>query len=100
MLFGFAAGHLTWNQPTSFAVIWRWFSGVISVTIGDGFKARLEFVLEQVFKNHSDGGDHERRAFVARRLLQAAQRGVLSLEKLKSVAQEALLEAFRSSKSA
>jgi hypothetical protein len=75
-------------------------SGVISVTIGDGFKVRLEFVLEQVFKNHSDGGDHDSRAFVARRLLQAAQRGVLSLEKLKGVAQEALHEALQSSKSA
>jgi hypothetical protein len=70
------------------------------VTIGDGFKVRLEFVLEQIFKNHSDGGDHESRAFVAKRLLQAAQRGVLSLEKLKSIAQEALLEALQSSKSA
>lgn len=70
------------------------------MTIGDGFKVRLEFVLEQVFDNHSDGGDHESRAFVASRLLQAAQRGVLSLEKLKSVAQDALLEALRSPRSA
>ena len=72
----------------------------MSVTIGDGFKARLEFVLEQVFQDHSDGGDHERRAFVAGRLLQAAQRGVLSLEKLKGVAREALLEAVSVQKSA
>ena len=70
------------------------------MTIGDGFKVRLEFVLEQIFKDYSDGGDHERRAFVAKRLLQAAQRGVLSLEKLKSVARDALLEALQSSKSA
>lgn len=69
------------------------------MTIGDGFKARLEFVLEQVFQDHSDGGDHERRAFVAIRLLQAAQRGVLSLEKLKAVAQEALLDALPAVKS-
>ena len=61
--------------------------------IGDGFKARLEFVLEQVFEDQSCGGDHRSRAFVARRLLQAAQRGVLSLERLKAVAREALLEA-------
>lgn len=70
------------------------------MTIGDGFKVRLEFVLEQIFKDYSDGGDHERRAFVAKRLLQAAQHGVLSLEKLKSVARDALLEALQSSKSA
>lgn len=72
----------------------------MSVTIGDGFKARLEFVLEQVFQDHSDGGDHVCRAFVAIRLLQAAQRGVLSLEKLKGVAQEALHEALSVPKSA
>ena len=69
------------------------------MTIGDGFKARLEFVLEQVFENHSCG-DHERRAFVARRLLMAAQRGVLSLEKLKGVARDALFEALQPPKSA
>ena len=70
------------------------------MTIGDGFKARLEFVLEQVFESHSCGGNHERRAFVAQRLLSAAQRGVLSLEKLKSVAQDALLEQPHTRKSA
>ena len=70
------------------------------MTIGDGFKARLEFVLEQVFENYPCGGDHESRAFVARRLLNAAQRGVLSLEQLKSVAQDALREALQASKSA
>jgi len=68
------------------------------MTIGDGFKARLEYVLEQVFESYSGGGDHERRAFVARRLLQAAQRGVLSLEKLKGVAQDALFEALQTTK--
>lgn len=66
--------------------------------IGDGFKARLEFVLEQVFENQSCGGDHASRAFVAKRLLQAAQRGILSLEKLKTVAQDALLEALQAPK--
>ena len=69
------------------------------MTIGDGFKARLEFVLEQVFQDQSGGGDHACRAFVASRLLQAAQRGVLSLEKLRVVAQEALLEALPAPKS-
>jgi hypothetical protein len=27
--------------------------------IGPGFKVRLEYVLEQVVKNLSDGGDHK-----------------------------------------
>jgi len=70
------------------------------MTIGDGFKARLEYVLELVFESYSGGGDHERRAFVAKRLLQAAQRGILSLEKLKDIAQESLREALQRSKSA
>ena len=60
--------------------------------IGSGFKTRLEFVLEQVFESRSSGGDHEARAFVATRLLKAAQSGILKLEDLKRVAQDALVE--------
>jgi hypothetical protein len=70
------------------------------MTIGDGFKARLEFVLEQVFENLSYGGDHPTRAFVAQRLLGAAQAGIVKLEDLKQVAQEALLDALQAPKSA
>jgi hypothetical protein len=66
------------------------------MTIGDGFKARLEFVLEQVFENLSSGGDHLTRAFVAERLLKAAQAGIVKLEDLKRVAQDALLQAPKS----
>lgn len=68
--------------------------------IGDGFKARLEFVLEQVFQNLSYGGDHDSRAFVAKELLKAAQSGVVKLEDLKRVAQDALLQALQVPKSA
>ncbi|MDE1934330.1 hypothetical protein [Bradyrhizobium sp.] len=68
--------------------------------IGDGFKARLEFVLEQVFANLSHGGDHETRAFVAQRLLKAAQAGIVRLDDLKRVAGEALLDALQAPKSA
>lgn len=60
--------------------------------IGNGFKTRLEFVLEQVFEGRSCGGDHPTRAFVATRLLEAAQRGILKLEDLNGVAQDALDE--------
>ena len=60
--------------------------------IGDGFKTRLEFVLEQIFESCSCGGDHEARAFVATRLLKAAQSGILKLDDLKGVAQDALVE--------
>lgn len=66
------------------------------MTIGDGFKARLEFVLEQVFENLSSGGDHATRSFVAQQLLKAAQAGIVKLEDLKQVAQDALLQAPKS----
>lgn len=66
--------------------------------IGNGFKTRLEFVLEQVFGGLSDGGDHETRAYVAARLLEAAQSGILKLEDLRRVAHDALVELLRPSK--
>jgi hypothetical protein len=66
----------------------------VSMKIGDGFKARLEFVLEQVFEKLSDGGDHETRAFVAKRLLRAAQAGIVKLDDLKRVAGDALRDAL------
>ena len=50
------------------------------MNIGAGFKARLEFVLEQVVKDLSYGGDHKTRAFMAARLLSAAQSGVVKFE--------------------
>jgi hypothetical protein len=65
------------------------------MNIGDGFKARLEFVLEQVFDSLSSGGDHATRAFVAQRLLRAAQSGIVKLDDLNRVAQNALLDALR-----
>jgi hypothetical protein len=68
--------------------------------ISDGFKARLEFVLEQIFESFSYGGDHEVRAFVAARLLRAAQSGIVKLDDLQQVAREALLEVARAPKSA
>jgi hypothetical protein len=68
--------------------------------IGNGFKTRLEFVLEQVFEGLSGGGDHDMRAFVAARLLAAAQSGILKLEDLKRVAQEALFELLQPPKPA
>ena len=68
--------------------------------IGEGFKARLEFVLEQVFESLSHGGDHETRAFVAARLLKAAQAGIVRLDDLKRVAGDALRDALQTPKSA
>ena len=70
------------------------------MNIGDGFKARLEFVLEQVLENLSHGGDHETRAFVANRLLKAAQAGIVKRDDLERVAADALLDALQTPKSA
>jgi len=70
------------------------------MNIGAGFKARLEFVLEQVVKDLSYGGDHKTRAFMAARLLSAAQSGVVKFEDLVRVAQDALLDALRAADSA
>jgi hypothetical protein len=35
--------------------------GIVSMKIGAGFKARLEFVLDHVVKNLANGGDHKTR---------------------------------------
>jgi hypothetical protein len=56
-----------------------------------GFKARLEYVLDQVCIDASDGGSHEMRRFVAERLMTAAQAGERSLEELTEVARQALV---------
>jgi hypothetical protein len=63
--------------------------------IDSGFKARLEFVLEQAVKDLSHGGDHKTRAFMAARLLSAAQSGIVKFEDLARVAQDALLDALQ-----
>jgi hypothetical protein len=68
--------------------------------ISDGFKVRLEFVLEKVFENMSCGGDHLTRAFVAKRLLLASQSGVFKYDDLVGVAEDALLEASQAERSA
>jgi hypothetical protein len=56
-----------------------------------GFKARLEYVLDQVCIDASDGGSHEMRRFVAERLMTAAQAGERFLEELTVVARQALV---------
>jgi hypothetical protein len=54
-------------------------------------KTRLEYVLDQVCIDESDGGSHEMRRFVAERLMTAAQAGERSLEELTEVARQALV---------
>jgi len=67
--------------------------------IGDGFKTWLEFVLQETLQECPHGGDHTGRAFVANRLLNPAQTGIVKLDDLKSIAKAALLEVPESPKS-
>jgi hypothetical protein len=68
--------------------------------ISDGFKARLEFVVDEVCGGLFNGGDHAVRVYVAERLLGAAETGVFKLEDLKTVARQALDEVSRTSRTA
>jgi hypothetical protein len=55
-----------------------------------GFKARLEYVLDQVCVGAPDSGSQEMRRFVAEKLLAAAQTGDRSLEGLTQIARQVL----------
>ena len=54
--------------------------------------ANMDVVLEEVCRDLPHGGDHESRKHVARKLLQGAKKGNLTLEGLRSVAFRALSE--------
>jgi hypothetical protein len=58
--------------------------------ISSGFKARLEYVLDQICVEAPDGGGHEMRRFIAEKLMAAAETGERSLERLTEVARQAL----------
>lgn len=57
--------------------------------ISSGFKARLEYVLDQICVE-AHGGSHEMRRFIAEKLMAAAETGERSLERLTEVARQAL----------
>jgi hypothetical protein len=52
--------------------------------------ANLEVVLENTCKGLPNGGDHESRKYIARKLLQSAEQGNHTLGVLGAVAQSAL----------
>jgi hypothetical protein len=58
--------------------------------VSAGFKARLEYVLDQICIETRDGGSHEMRGFIAEQLIAATETGVRSAEDLMQVAREAL----------
>jgi hypothetical protein len=60
--------------------------------IGDGYKSRLEFVLDQACAELPYGGDHKSRQFIAGQLLEAVRAGTANFEDLNRVAQRALAE--------
>lgn len=57
--------------------------------------ANLEVALNEVFRAHPHGGDHESRKHVARKLMQSARMGTTTLGRLTSVARSALHEIAR-----
>jgi hypothetical protein len=54
--------------------------------------ANMEVALEDAFRAHPHGGDHESRKHVARKLMQSARKGNTTLGSLSSVAKSALQE--------
>jgi hypothetical protein len=57
--------------------------------------ANLDVVLEQTCRSLPNGGDHEVRKKVARRLLATARRGMITLGRLTRVARTAFAEATK-----
>jgi hypothetical protein len=57
--------------------------------------ANMDVVLEEVCRVLPHGGDHESRKHIAKKLLQAAKNGNVTLEKLRPVASRALAELSR-----
>ena len=52
--------------------------------------ANMEVALDDVFRTHPHGGDHESRKHVARKLMQSARKGNTTLGALTAVAKAAL----------
>jgi hypothetical protein len=52
--------------------------------------ANMEVGLEEICRNLPHGGDHERRKHIAQRLMQAAKKGHVTLDGLRTVANRAL----------
>lgn len=60
--------------------------------LDDRAMANVEVALDEVFRAHPHGGDHESRKHVARKLMQSARRGNTTLGVLTAVAKSALQE--------
>jgi hypothetical protein len=62
----------------------------MTAEVSSEFKARLEYVLDQICVEAPGGGSHEMRRFIAEQLMSAAQAGERSLDGLVNVARQAL----------
>ena len=63
--------------------------------IGERTTANLEVVLEEACRHLRNGGDHETRKHIAKKLMQAARKGNVTLDELRRVAGPALAELSR-----
>jgi hypothetical protein len=58
----------------------------------DRATANMDVVLEEVCRGLPNGGDHESRKYIAKKLIRAAKNGNVTLEKLRPVASRAFSE--------
>lgn len=60
--------------------------------IEERITANMDVVLEEVCQGLEHGGNHEMRKHIAQKLLQAAKKGNVTLDGLRTVANRALVE--------
>lgn len=60
--------------------------------INERTAANMEVILEETCQGLRHGGDHESRKRIARKLMQAAKKGNVTLDGLRAVARNALHE--------
>jgi hypothetical protein len=58
----------------------------------DNLRLRLDAVLDQACCSLVNGGDHDTRKYVAKRLAEAARNGITHLDELSVVAHRALMD--------
>lgn len=96
------------NTPTAFAEKWTDDESNLRQLIGidnrpwcqmtkteERTTAKMDVVLEEVCRSMPHGGDHESRKYVAKKLMQSAKKGNVTLEGLRPVASRAFSELSR-----
>jgi len=62
------------------------------IKLNDRTIANMDFVLEETCRVFPNGGDHERRRYIAQKLKLSAEKGSSTLGELRAVAHSALKE--------